>query len=212
MKYMKIFIGLFIIFFISGCSINYTLEISDNYFTENISVTIDDSDVNNVKILKNYNPVHYNDDIVYEKNVKKRNGKTTVNLRYRYTLEQFQSANSVNQGFYNRSIKEVDDIIYINLTDFEGFAAEVDFDIRIKTDNEVLKNNADSVKGNTYIWHVDKNNKKNLSIEMQIKKGTKKTFKDKYNYISYIIVGIALLSVIVAIIILIKKNKNSKKI
>ena len=211
MKFFKLVIVLFVFLFISGCSIDYTLVITDNYFDESISVVLDDSDNTN-QALKDYNPIHYSDDIIYQKSIKNNNGKTNVNLYFRYTLEEFQNANSVNQGFYNRSIKEDDDIIYINLSNFEGFASKIDFDIKIKTNNEVLKNNADKVKGNTYIWHVDKNNKKNLSIEMEIKKGTAKNTNNNYQFITYIVIGIIVVIILVFVFMLLKRRKNSNRI
>ena len=133
-------------------------------------------------------------------------------MHFRYSLEEFQNANSVNQGFYNRSIKQDDEIIYINLSNFEGFSSEIEFDIKLKTNNEVIKNNADKVKGNTYIWHVDKDNKKNLSIEMEIKKGTGKNASNHYQFITYIAIGIIVVVILVFVLMFAKRRKNSNRI
>lgn len=212
MKCLRFFIFLGFIFFISGCSIDYTLVINDNYFDERISVVVDDSSENINQTLKNYSPLHYSDDIFYEKKIKKSNGKTIVKLHYRYSLEEFRNANSINQGFYNRDIKVDNGIIYLNFSDFSGFAAKVDFDIKIRTDNKVLKNNADKVNGNCYIWHVDSDNKDKLNIEMQIKKGTDKSLFKKYQFIICFVIGIVVIGITFGVYITFKNHKKNNEI
>lgn len=214
MKFFKYFIIIMILTILTGCSIDYNLYVTDNYIDENININADDNSENINDANKKYNPLHYSDDIEYNQTVKRKNGKIIVNLQYRYKLEEFKNANSFNQGFYNRNVSLEDDIININLSDFSGFAPTVDFDIRIKTKNEVIESNADIVKGNTYIWHVDGNNKDKLKIDIKIKRGTAKNISifEQYSII-LCIVGLILLFIIVfSIIFIVKKRKESNKI
>ena len=214
MKFFKYFIIIMILTILTGCSIDYNLYVTDNYIDENININADDNSENINDANKKYNPLHYSDDIEYNQTVKRKNGKIIVNLQYRYKLEEFKNANSFNQGFHNRNVSLEDDIININLSDFSGFAPTVDFDIRIKTKNEVIESNADIVKGNTYIWHVDGKHKDKLKIDIKIKRGTAKneSIFAQYSVVLYIIGAIILFVVIFSIRLFVKKRKESNKI
>ena len=214
MKFFKYFIIIMILTILTGCSIDYNLYVTDNYIDENININADDNSENINDANKKYNPLHYSDDIEYNQTVKRKNGKIIVNLQYRYKFEEFKNANSFNQGFYNRNVSLEDDIININLSDFSGFAPTVDFDIRIKTKNEVIESNADIVKGNTYIWHVDGKHKDKLKIDIKIKRGTAKneSIFEQYSVVLYIIGAIILFVVIFSIRLFVKKRKESNKI
>ena len=214
MKFFKYFIIIMILTILTGCSIDYNLYVTDNYIDENINISADDNSENINDANKKYNPLHYSDDIEYNQTVKRKNGKIIVNLQYRYKFEEFKNANSFNQGFYNRNVSLEDNIININLSDFSGFAPTVDFDIRIKTKNEVIESNADIVKGNTYIWHVDGKNKDKLKIDIKIKRGTAKneSIFEQYSVLLYIIGAIILFVVIFSIRLFVKKRKESNKI
>ena len=170
MKFFKYLIIVMILIILTGCSIDYNLYVTDNYIDENININAEDNSENINDANKKYNPLHYSDDIEYNQTVKRKNGKIIVNLQYRYKFEEFKNANSFNQGFYNRNVSLDNNTININLSDFSGFAPNVNFDIKIKTKNEVIESNADIVKGNTYIWHVDGNNKDKLKIDIKSKK------------------------------------------
>ena len=214
MNFFKYFIIIMILIILTGCSIDYNLYVTDNYIDENINISADDNSKNINDANKKYNPLHYSDDIEYNQTVKRKNGKIIVNLQYRYKFEEFKNANSFNQGFYNRNVSLEDNIININLSDFSGFAPTVDFDIRIKTKNEVIESNADIVKGNTYIWHVDGKHKDKLKIDIKIKRGTAKneSIFEQYSVVLYIIGAIILFVVIFSICLFVKKRKESNKI
>lgn len=214
MKFFKYLIIVMILIILTGCSIDYNLYVTDNYIDENININAEDNSENINDANKKYNPLHYSDDIEYNQTVKRKNGKIIVNLQYRYKFEEFKNANSFNQGFYNRNVSLDNNTININLSDFSGFAPNVNFDIKIKTKNEVIESNADIVKGNTYIWHVDGNNKDKLKIDIKIKRGTAKNISifEQYSII-LCIVGLILLFIIVfSIIFIVKKRKESNKI
>ena len=214
MKFFKYLIIVMILIILTGCSIDYNLYVTDNYIDENININAEDNSENINDANKKYNPLHYSDDIEYNQTVKRKNGKIIVNLQYRYKLEEFKNANSFNQGFYNRNVSLDNNTININLSDFSGFAPNVNFDIKIKTKNEVIESNADIVKGNTYIWHVDGKHKDKLKIDIKIKRGTAKneSIFAQYSVVLYIIGAIILFVVIFSIRLFVKKRKESNKI
>lgn len=212
MKYFKYVFVILLMFIMSGCSIDYTLFISDRGFDETINVNVIDSLENTEIAEKDYNPLHHSDSIIYDKKVKKGNESIDIKLHYNYSLEEFSNANSFNQAFYNKNIEISDRIIDIQLSELEGLNVSTDFDIKIKTNNKVLSNNADVVKGNTYIWHVDDKNKENVNVKIKIKRGTlNKKNNGSINIYIYIFLGIIFVCGIAAVYFTYKRRKKSNE-
>ena len=105
MKYFKYVFVILLMLIMSGCSIDYTLFISDKGFDEEINVNVIDNLENTEFAEKDYNPLHHSDSIFYDKKVKKSNENIDIKLHYNYSLEEFNNANSFNQAFYNKNIK-----------------------------------------------------------------------------------------------------------
>ena len=211
MKYFKYVFVILLMLIMSGCSIDYTLFISDKGFDETIKVNVIDNLENTEFAEKDYNPLHHSDSIFYDKKVKKSNENIDIKLHYNYSLEEFNNANSFNQAFYNKNIKITDKIIDIQLSELKGLNVSTDFDIKIKTNNKVLSNNADSVKGNTYIWHVKDDNKENVNIKIKIQRGTFQSNSNSNIIIIYIVLGIIIISLTAVIYFTYKKRKKSNE-
>ena len=212
MKYLKLFVILTISLIVCGCNKEYRLYINDNNIVEKFHMEIESDNKYSYVLDGDFYPLHNDFEHKFKKSLKEKGKNKVLDLEYKYSLKDFINANSFNQCFDDRNIINDDEYYTINLSKPNGCMFNTNYIINIITSNDVVENNANEIKGNKYIWYVENDNKDNFKLNIKIKKGTEKTFKDKYNYISYIIVGIALLGIIVAIIILIKKNKNSKKI
>lgn len=169
----KIYILLFLILFlISGCTSEYNLFISDDEILENIHIEFLE---NESLPFSTDNPIyvfHNNFDVAYEKKVKNKGDLKIIDYDYSYKLEDFVNANSFNQCFdYRNVIVNDDDYFEFEIANYNGCVLKNNFDIKIKTDNKVLENNADDVKNNVYIWHVDTNNPDKFSLKIKIAKG-----------------------------------------
>lgn len=212
MKKIKCLLIIIIILLVSGCKINYKLVISDDKICENISVNADNTIENQFNLNREYYPLHHSREITYGKDIKRNGNKANMKLHYDYSLEYFFNANSFNQHFRNRNVVIDDDFISISLSDMSGFAPNVDFDIEIKTENKVVSNNADKVKGHSYIWHVDGNNKEKMDIEIKIKRGTTPTVVERNMYIVYIVIAIVVVAISVIAFITYRRRKVNNKI
>ena len=203
MNKFKFVILLVIMFILSGCNGSYNLYIDNNYFSEDIK--IDTLNLSSDIINRNYYPFNYDLTKVYERKNIKDNGISILNLRYKYSFEEFLNSTAYITCFLNRKYENNKDYYYIYLNDLVECYYGQDFDINIITKNKVLMNNADSVNGNTYTWHVTEKNKDNLTIEIKIAKGK---LANDYSYITYILFGI----IVLGVIIVIRKFMNKKEI
>ena len=212
MKYLKLFVILTISLIVCGCTKEYRLYINDNNIVEKFHMEIESDNKYSYVLDGDFYPLHNDFEHKFKKSLKEKGKNKVLDLEYKYSLKDFINANFFIQCFDDKILINVVVYYTLNLCKPIGWMCNPNYCINIITSNDVVENNASEIKGNKYIWYVENDNKDNFKLNIKIKKGTEKTFKDKYNYISYIIVGIALLGIIVAIIILIKKNKNSKKI
>lgn len=182
----KIIFIFFILILLTGCTSEYKLEISNGKFKENISATIPKNMVPQVQEEIDID-FEYDDPVTpfleektaslttnedfYKKKIDEKNDYFKINLNYTYDEENFKIANSINTCFEYPEL-DFSKNYYINLQGAFYCLYGDSLDIKIKTKNKVVFNNADEVLGNTYIWHIDEKNVDYVDIKLDIKKGT----------------------------------------
>ena len=198
-------IVLFIIFTIlTGCSSEYNIEFSNNKIKENIKVDILDSDMPKKYdetiysssdiitpfINNDQYPFFGNEEIIYNKNVSKNGNATHIELNYDYSHDEFLNSTVDRSCFENSEFvtnkKNYDLNFYGSFYCLYG----EELVINIKTNNEVISNNADKVNGNVYTWIIDKENVDNVDIEMKISKHTVYYRKIVYGIVCILFIGL----------------------
>lgn len=212
MKYFKFVIIIILAIIVCGCTKEYKLYIDDGGLTEKFHMEIDSSDEYIFLLDGDFYPLHNNFDQKFKKNLKNKGKNKVLNLEYKYSFSSFINANSFNQCFDYRNIKNEKDYYTIELSKPNGCMFNNDYTINIITDNEVVEDNANSVKGNKYIWYVDNTKKDNFKLLIKIKKGTGKTLIEKYNFIAYIIVGGFVVGILFIVLYFIKKYKKNREV
>ena len=210
MKNIKLIVYLLFIILLTGCQREYYLTVDDNKIVENFDVVLTNNDDNNARLSLDYYPIHADNNVIYNKTVTKENGMINAHFEYVYKPQKFVNANSVNQCFEDREIiVDEEKYYYFKLGKFKNCMNDSNIDIIIITDNKVLKNNADKVNDNKYIWYLRDENKENFNLEIKIAKGKK---RNKF-LVSYIIIGAIVLCVILIFAIsLISKNRKSNEV
>lgn len=210
MKYIKFGIIIVITIIVCGCSKEYKLYIDDSGITEKFHMEIDSSDEYIFLLDGDFYPLHNNFDDKYKKDLKTRGNNKVLNLEYKYSFASFINANSFNQCFDYRNIKNEKEYYTIDLAKPNGCMFNTNYTINIITDNEVVENNANSVKGNKYIWYVDNAKSASFKLLIKIKKGTSKTIIEKYSFIAYIVVGSFAIGILLLVLFFIKKYRQNK--
>ena len=201
----KIFLLILFVNILVGCTPSYNLTFEDDKVIEKISLELPNTPDNNSLINNDFYPLHSNEDIIYNKNVKITDENIFLNLDYTYSSYDFNNSNILNLCFHYKDLDlNNKDYYYLKLNQFFPCVTANEFDINIITKNKVLMNNADSVKGNTYTWHVTEDNKDDLSIEIKIAKG-QKAFDN--SIIIYVLFGIIVVIIIFTIRWFINKRK-----
>ena len=201
MKYLKLLL-LLLVFCLTGCDVTYNLTITDDEMIESVDFWYDDTKENE-KIIDQYLSVkhqaYFNMDTSVTNNYNQKkitdDGKIGMNLEYGYDENNLEKSSLIDKCYYKKSVSNTDDEINI-YTDGKVSCMYMDdvkqFDsltINIKTDLEVIENNADKVEDNTYTWVINEDNYQNHPIEIRLKKGT----SNKFNIWIVIIVLVVLL-------------------
>lgn len=215
---MKKIYLLILILLICGCSANYNLEIKEDSFYEKIDVIINKSDIPDsnqtidgielsdqiTPFLQSQNSVFFtNPSIKYNKKIEEISDYYSVIMDYEYKPSEFKDSNTLNMCFSDFEFNEEDNY-YIHAYGTFYCLYTDNIDINIKTNNKVLKNNADSVKGNVYTWNINTKNNNSVDIEFEITKTVSHT-----NIIIYVVLFIiVVVAVVVAANLYIKKKKK----
>lgn len=208
------------ILFLTGCTSEYTLEISNKKIKENITVDILDSDIPDKStgliaeiddsitpfIENDQYPFMNNTEIKYKKKVTNIDGGKRVNLKYTYSHDDFKDSKAFNMCFEKKDFKKLRKGFSLNFSGKFYCSYTDEVVIKIKTDNVVVENNADEVKGNTYIWRINSDNVDDVDINIELSNKVKYT---KYAITAVLaIIGIIALIVIVNVYKIIKAREN----
>ena len=231
-KMFKILLVYSMIILLSGCTVTYNLKISDNVMTEKITLTekknLVDQKVADEQLESIFSEVSENNFKKYSVVKKEKDDNINYSLGQVYYLDDIDSVNNI------RIMKDCFDAYNIVYSDDEetslilqtskGFHClnydynEVDsVNIKIEVENEVISNNADSIDGNIYKWHIDKDNYSDKYISLEFKKNinnnsTKENVSSKTSInFKYVILFVVIFVGIIVLVLLYAMGLNKKR-
>lgn len=215
----KIVMSLLSLFLLTGCSVQYNVELNNDKVKEEINFLIDDISNNqdDYLYLKDFNPVaDLDNNIQYKKKIVNSSNSTRGTYSYTYRGDSYRDSRVFSQCFDIYSIVDEEDKYYIGASG-EFKCLSVDYHtvdkviIKFKTDYEVIDNNADSVDGNEYTWTIDSNNYKDVSINIIAnKKNNVKAEKNKISWIEICAVVGGLIAIALTAFFIIKSIGDAK--
>lgn len=180
----KLFI-LIPLIFLTGCTTNYTLEITENGFNETIEGNVlkkelnqeNQSDINMYSFLINGEQTVFirNDNIYYNKTLIENKETIDYNYNYLYNENNFINSKILKTCFENFTYENKDNKYYLKAEGGFGCSYAPETIINIKTDYKVLANNANKINKNTYTWTINDTNKNNLDMFIIISKEKEKS-------------------------------------
>mgnify|MGYP006994355182 FL=1 len=171
---------------LTGCTINYNLEIDGDDLNETItgSVTKEEYEVkdtdtseNLIYTLLNYDQnALYDEDSVYLRTQEDKGNKIDYNFSYKYNYN-FDRSTIINNCFEYHMVEETEDYYYIKLSGKFYCMYAKKIDIKVTSNNAVLENNARKVSGNTYTWTIKDSD--NVDILLNVSKKVTNTENKK---------------------------------
>lgn len=224
---MKKIIFLLFMFFLTGCSVRYDLEIRNEKICEKTSV-FNSNTINYNNLNKNYNLTFYSDsvnitDTTSEEELKKME-KYNINkhdhdivFKYDFNIDNYYDSNAVNTCYDYFKVNKNGDIVTISTSNsfncFNYYKELEKVTVNITSYYGVVQSNADKVNGKKHTWEITPDNAENKPIIFVYDESKKNiTLLDyiKENYILFIIIGIFTIGVPIFLLIRIRSKKVNK--
>lgn len=179
------------ILFLTGCNVEYSLNISEDSIFENINIISENDSESNI-ISSYLKPVEaFINSPIYSESVEKvpgveyynvskliNNGWYNLRLNYNYDLKEFQNANIINHSVSIFKFDNKKDEYNLNtgarLKIFDSYDINnLTIKIILSDYYEYINSNANSINGNEYIWYITREDYKTRPINL--------VFKEKKN-------------------------------
>lgn len=228
---MKKIILIICLFLLSGCTIDYNLEIKDSKLNESLDFEVTEQDytnyVNAQEEKENLNLNEYFDKteiLSFRQDVTNKHKKIINNVTdgikakytYEYDYSNFINSYIINNCFEKYIILNDENYYYIKLSGkFNCYYDKTA--INITTDRKVYNENSNNKNNNTYTWEINDSNKDSISILFQISKkynnNVDSNIKDKSSSSILVIILSCLLGLVIAgIFVYIKYSKMNNKV
>lgn len=208
------------IFLLTGCTINYNLDISKDSIEENITGNISKYEFDDITDEYADHNIYY---LLHDKQLSLSDGSDyydqniidkgdNIDFSYKYTYNNnFGMASIINRCFENKVYEETNDLYIIHL--YGDFYCQYNdnIEVNVNTNLAVLENNADEVDGNNYKWILKEDNN-DVDITLTISKSIEQFTPAKENSIltPYRIVTFIILVVLIGVSFVIYKKRNSE--
>ena len=226
----KLFMIVFFMFLITGCSVDYNLEFEDNKLTETININLNNGEYTTDNIDKMEFAAKYEAGAISKGNIqedykfsfKEQKDRYTGIFSYEYSPEQFNIANVVHQCYDLFNFVETSNGYSLTTSDtficgYYSYMPVEQYNITITTNYIVNSHNADYVDGNKYVWEIIPNGEVNIKkpINISFSKNTrsdqlKEELSKNSSMVIIIILGVVLLLAGTTAIIFFIKNKQSE--
>ncbi len=215
MKKIKLLVPL--LFLLAGCTVNYNLDIDGDNLDEKITGTVTkeeyevkdtDTGENQIYTLFNYDQnALYDEESTYLRTIDDKGKKINYSFSYRYNYD-FDRSTLINNCFEYHLVEETEDYIYIKLSGKFYCMYSKKIDIKVKTNNAVLENNAKKVDGNTYTWTLK--DKDDVDIILNVSKKLKNDNSKVSKINTFQLIGLVVLVILCITIYILYRKKNNE--
>jgi len=211
----RIVILIFTILLLSGCSVNYNLEINNDVFSENIEIgKFDASEVYEFQYLTPYAIINE----LFQESYKIDYSNQILNLNYTYDIDSFGFSEVFNKCYDLSGFSYDEKYYYIKTSgnfkclSYLNYATD-EVKINIKSNYEVIESNADYVKNDVYTWVVNNDNSSNKPINIvfdtsNVNNEYKSSIFSQLSTFFLVIGAVVIIGIIVFIIRLFGKKNN----
>lgn len=218
----KLYFIIPLLLLLSGCTVNYNLDINKDKIIENISGTVTNEEITpEVEGKSDVNPKYYylyldDSSLITDSNEKYTKDITDTTdgkkFSFNYIYEgNYDKSKVINTCFENHTINETDDYYYIKLSGKFACLYSDKININVTSSYEVLDNNAQKVDGNKYTWVID--NPDNVDITLTVSKTVEyKTPTRAKTFSTFQLIGLIIFVLLTIITYFLYKKKNSGEI
>lgn len=223
MKYLKICFVLLLVIFMTGCSVNYKVDIIDGSISETATFKLHNSNILNDSpyyTLQQMSGKYFISSdflITQEKKEYFDNKYGFVDLKNTYNIKGYLNSYALSICYSAYNVVKEDNTIQISTSNkflcYDDFSELSDVSVSVKTNHTVIEHNADEVVNDEYIWNITRENANNKPIKMIVSEeytNPENVLKSSINIIITIFISILSLVIVGLVIILYVYFKNRK--
>lgn len=212
MKKIKLFSLFILCLLLSGCTIEYELNIKDAKYKENIIITgsENEEDQQYYNTLKDWSVPAFYKDITYNSespnkadgveyyDKKINNRDFSVNLKYNFDEKEYSDSTMAKfcyNNFFASENEEAKTVSYTASMDFNCFTTYENLDkviVKLKTNRNMVNHNADRVEDGTYYWDITRENAKGKYIFFELKELPDFTI---LTFLKYLLIVVSILAI-----------------
>ena len=216
---MKLLVLVILCLLLSGCTIEYNLDIKNATYKESVTVTGSDSleDQNYFNTLKDWSVPAFYSDITYNSESpnkadgveyydKKINDRDfSVHLKYDFKEEGFRDslmAKFCYNYFYATNNDDAKTISYTASMDFNCFTTYESLEkviVKLKSNRDIINHNADKEEDGSYVWEITKDNAEGKYIFFEIRQFKASGF---LTFLKYLVIVVSILAIFVGSVII----------
>lgn len=214
---------LIMLLLLTGCSIEYNVDINDNIVEETITGYVTDKEIGDGSkgtglniyydlLYKEQHALIFGDDL-YTKNISEKGKKIYYNFEYAYE-NNYKDSMIINSCYENVLFTEDDNFYYINLGgEFSCMYADK-INVSVFSYNTIIDSNADKISDDKYIWTIENENDAdiNLTISKTLKKENYSNSSKGKGMKTFRIVSFIILIILSAVVYLLYRKTNSDSI
>lgn len=215
----KILLIMLTMLFLTGCTVNYNLEIDGDNLNEVITgnVTKKEYEVKETDngenliyaLFNNDQNALFDEESPYLRTLEDKGKTIDYNFSYLYNYN-FDRSTIINTCFEYHMVDETEDYYYIKLSGKFYCMYSDKININVTSNNAVLENNAMKVDGNVYSWIIKKD--KDVDILFNVSKKMKHSNNKLKVMNTFQIIGLVVLVVLCIITIFLYKKKNKNEV
>lgn len=215
----KILLIMLTMLFLTGCTVNYNLEIDGDNLNEVITGNVTkkeyevketDNGENLIYALFNSDQnALFDEESPYLRTLEDKGKTIDYNFSYLYNYN-FDRSTIINTCFEYHMVDETEDYYYIKLSGKFYCMYSDKININVTSNNAVLENNAMKVDGNVYSWVIKKD--KDVDILFNVSKKMKHSNNKLKVMNTFQIIGLVVLVVLCIITIFLYKKKNKNEV
>lgn len=164
------------ILLLTGCSATYDIEVTTNNINQNITVFMNSTEVGNSTVIDVISnkllEVEKDSEILGYFTIEGINTSNPLKASRIYPVSTYNWDTSLARCYDNQTITFQNNILVLttsnNFNCFSKYSILKTVTINLKSDYEVLSNNADSVENGIYTWNITKDNALNKPINLSI--------------------------------------------
>ena len=181
---IKYFFLIICLFLLSGCSVDYHLNI-DKDFSFNETVVMSASNEADISVISSYNSylpinVDADDSVLFENKIdgveyyelKKTTDNSRLKLYYDFDYEKFNHSMIANSCYqYVTVMKDGKDLILSTSREFLGFDVYDNLEnvkVTLTSTYKLNETNADETDGHNYIWYITRENANNKYLYLSL--------------------------------------------